>query len=382
MSGSLNQNADAVTYIPYTHTFYVGSVGEGKYDDFSGRKAAAFEPIAILHPEKLAWHFQGGVKTRNLQAARSEAIEYVNTEMLRQAERHLQGKSNNLQAATDSTSLKNITRVELMTEIINRQYKDVYLINGVTQRAVPKLKLDFDLQIHVKTRGSGALVKKRQKSMVEAPEFVQVSFDMVKYGKLQRVIDTTDEDELSALISPMSTALDDIAQVISQDENLLIKDALASLVDKSKGSWSAMNTDGNFSARNPLADLTTEIERIVASPNHGRPKIFASNLSVLGTYLSNTFLRGYTQALDRDNDSGVGALPGFPGLTRITDVDLPANKAYIYDPRAIQYGLGPMISESFRDPQTGVSGNVVRKWVQPVVPTTLATAFGAELTSL
>ena len=355
----------AVTFIPYTGKFYVGAIEEGM--NVQGKAEKNYEPIAILHPEEL--------KKGNRQGA----VEYTNHEMLRNAERHARGESSSVQAAVDVTSLANITRVELLTEIINRQYKDVFLINAVRKINVPKLKLDYDVILHIKTRGKNALVPKRQEPDVEAPEFVQASFDMVKFGKLARIIDTTDEDELSALISPMQSALDDIAQVLSQDENLIIRDEMLNFGDVAGSSWSAKNAGNDFSLNNPLDQISIEIERIVQ--NHGRPNIIATNIRTFGRYLSNTHLIGYTNALERDAQ-GVGTMPGFPGFTRITDTDLADGFAFIFDQRALSHGIGPMVSESFRDPKAGVSGHIVRKWIETVIPTTLRTAFGTELTTL
>ena len=352
-------SANAVTYVPHTGKFYSGSLDLPGMD-FTGKHEKNYEPIAVL-------------RKGNLSKDRAAAVEYTNHEMLRRAERA--GTSHS--ASVDNVSLANMTRVELMTEIINRQQKETFLIQGVRPIPVPKLKLDYDIQLHVKS--AGKTVGKRQKPHTEAPEFVQASFDMVKFGKLARLIDVADEDELSALISPTSTAIDDVTQAIDQDENILIKNELAKFGGVAKASWSGKNTDANFSANNPLDHITEEIERITKL--HGRPKTFVSNLTTLGKYLSNTHLRGYTEALDREGQ-GVGGLPGFPGIKRITDVDIPTGEAYIYDTRALSYGQGPMVSESFRDALAGVSGHVIRKWVEPLIPTKLKTDFGTKMTGL
>lgn len=361
---TVDEQANAVTFWPINNTFYKGRI-VGSNVNMQGRSARDWEPIAVLNVRELK------------KGNRSASVEYVNHEMVRQAERYLQ--SGNKQAATDATSLANMTRVELMTEIINRMYKDVYLIEGVRQVPVPKLKLDYDIQLHIKRRGKQALVGKRQKGNVESPEFVQVSFDMVKFGKLQHVIDTADEDELSALISPMQTALDDVSQLISQDENLLIYDEMKNFSAQALAdTWGAMNTNLDFSKRNPLDDITAVLETI--HNNHGRGTVFASNLVTYGKYMSNTYLRGYQSALDRENGAGVGQLPAFPGVKRITDSDIGSGEVYIYDARAISYGVGPMVSETFRDPQAGVSGHIIRKWVQPIIPTKFRTAWGKKYT--
>jgi len=377
--------SNAVTFIPYTGKFYVGAL-ENNNMNFQGRSEKNYEVIAVLHKGKLAKHRQANTQgwIHDHGYNRLEAVEFVNKEMVRQADRARKyqsatGNSHNLQAAIDNTSLANITRVELLTEIINRQYKDTFLIEAVRKIPVPKLKLDYDIMLHVRPN-KDARVPKRQKPNVENPEFVQAKFDLAAFGKLSRMIDVADEDELTALISPSTTAIDDISQVISQDENLLIKNTMKEFSDvAAPGTWDVRT--GDFSDNNPLDDISKEIERIAGSPNHGRPNIFVSNLTDLGKYLSNSHLIGFTNAIDREGQ-GIGTLPGFPGLKRVTDVDIDANNVFLYDQRALTYGEGPMVSESFRDPQRAVSGHVIRKWVEPLIETTLKTAFGTELTGV
>ena len=367
--------AQAVTYIPYTKSFYIGALESGGMS-FQGRAEKNYHKIAILKPDKLQKiRDAAGLLTNGPNYDREAAVEYVDNEMVRQATRAAKGKSH--QAAVDNVSLQNITRVELLTEIINKQYKDVFLVEGVRRIPVPKLKLDYNVILHIKTRGKGALVPKRAKPEVEAPEFVQASFDLAKFGKLTRIIDTPDEDELTALISPTQTALDDIAQVLSQDENLLIQDEMVKFGDVAGSSWSART--GDFSDNDPLDQISTEIERI--TKNHGRVNIVATGIRQLGKYFQNSHLIGFTNALDREGQ-GVGTLPAFPGIKRITDVDIADGVAFIYDQRALSYGEGPMVSESFRDPQAAVSGHIIRKWVEPLIPTILKTAFGTELTGI
>ena len=368
---------EAVTFVPYTNKFYVGAIGE-MGESFSGRSEQNYEPIAVLHPKKLAVMSDGfGGKIPGPSYDRQGAVEYVNHEMMRKAERYVQAHGHHYQAEVDSTSLANITRVELLTEIRNAMYKDVYLINGVDRIPVPKLKLDYDIQLHIKTRGKNALVPKRQKPQVEAPEFIQANFDLANYGKLSRMIDVADEDELSALISPSQKSIEDLSQVMSQDENSLIKDALAEFVNQAKGSWSAFTSDHN--TRSPLVDIATERARIVK--NHGRPNTIVMNSITWAHFIGNSFVKGMEQAFTQ-RGAGVFTFDKLPGFTFIVDEDIADGTAYLYDKRALTYGEGPMVSETFRDPQSAVSGNVIRKWVQPLVPTKLATSFGSEMTGL
>jgi hypothetical protein len=351
----------AVTFVPYNNTFYLGALEEGF--NVEGRRAQDYEPIGRLIHEN-----------GNKQAT----VDYTNHEMLRRAER-ASFHNGNRQADVSNTSLANITRVELMTAIRNESYKDVFLRQGCDIIPVPKLKLDYDVILHVKTRGKNALVPKRQKPNVEAPDFVQANFDLANFGKLARNIDTADEDELSALISPTQKSIQDISNVMSQDENLLILDELENFTAKAKGSWSAMTTAGDFSARSPLKDIATERKRI--TKNHGRTNVCAMNSITWADFVGNTYVKGYEQLM-RQEQPGIVTFDKLPGITFIIDEDIADGTAYLYDKRAMTLGEGPMVSESYRDPQAGVSGHVIRKWVQPLIETTLRSAFGSKMTGL
>lgn len=367
----------AVTYSPYSNKFYVGTLGDENFN-IEGKLEKLYEPIATYHPSKVSMIPDGsGGLVEGPNFDRNAAVEYTNYEMLRRAER-AQKKGLNFQAAVDNVSLANITRVELLTEIRNREYKQVFLINGVDRIPVPKLKLDYDIQLHIKTRGKGALTPKRQKPGAEAPEFVQANFDMVKFGKLARLIDTPDEDELSALISPTQKAIDDISQVIGQDENsLILSEGLDQFATVSKASWSAFSADHNTNS--PLIHIAQERKRIVK--NHGRPNVIVMNSVQWAHMVGNTFVKGLEQMFKQEQP-GVFGFDKLPGFKFIIDEDILDAVAYIYDMRGLTYGEGPMVSESFRDPQAGVSGHVIRKWVQPLVPTKFKTAFGTKMDSI
>lgn len=365
----------AVTYSSYTNKFYVGTMGDEAFN-IEGKLEKLYEPIATYHPSKVTMIPDGtGKLVEGPNYDRNAAVEYTNYEMLRRAER-AQKKGLNFQAAVDNVSLANITRVELLTEIRNREYKQVFLINGVDRIPVPKLKLDYDIQLHIKTRGKGALTPKRQKPGAEAPEFVQSSFDMVKFGKLARLIDTPDEDELSALISPTQKSIDDISQVIGQDENaIILSDGLDQFGSVAKASWSTFTADHN--TRSPLVDIATERARIVK--NHGRPNVIVMNSIQWAIFVGSTFVKGHEQ-LFKQEQPGVFGFDKLPGFKFIIDEDILDGNVYIYDMRGLTYGEGPMVSESFRDPQAGVSGHIIRKWIEPIVPTKLKTAFGTKMT--
>lgn len=376
-------NASAVTYVPATGKFYHGRIGGDM--DVTGKREQEYHPIASVNLQAAANGDYGGI----IQPIDYEA--YRVWDRVQQAQTltpHGMAK----QAAADTTSLANLTRVELSTVIINELYKNVFLHLGAHFIPVPKLKLDYDVMLHMQVRGKSNLIGKRMKSQVESPEFVQTSFDLASYGKLQRQIDVPDEDELVALISPMKYMLSDAAKVIGQDINALIwQDGLSKYANETGAdldssdrtianvSWNSIASGGTINSRNPLDVLARETLRI--ERNHGHADTIAMNRATYAAFVSNTFVRGYEQMLTQES-SGTFTFSKLPGLTFIVDADVPDGEAVIYTKNSLTVGDGPMVTEAFRDPQAGTSGHIVRKWIQPIVNSVLAKGFGSRLTGL
>lgn len=367
-------DAQAVSYVPYNDTFYHGALG----DDFhvGGRHGTDYYPIAKINRHALAQGDMDGV------------LEVMDYENYRRWGRSRQAgviepgmHTDNRQAAIDMTSLANITRVELMTSIINDLYKDTFLHLACTFIPVPKLKLDYDVIDHMKVRGKAALVKKRQKAQVEAPTFTQTKFELDVYGRLQRVIDIPDEDELTALLSPTKHMINDITQVLSNDINgLLLEDGIQMFKRTPvSANWQDLASGGNQSVGNPLTDISDAIQTI--NRNHGRANIIVMNPNTYAVFVSNTYVRGYEQMLEQ-RQSGSFNFRKLPGLEFIIDVDMPDGSCAIFDKRALTVGDGPLVTEAFRNPEEAVSGHVMRKWIQPVVNETLRDTFGTYLTGL
>ena len=364
-------DAKAVSFVPATMTWYHGALGNDY--DVSGRKAGEYYPIAKVNKQAILENDHEGIITE------------LDTENYRRWERaqrfgDVKQAGLNRQGALDNVSLANITRVELSTSIINELYKEVYLHLGSNMIPVPKLKYDYDVMVHMKVRGKASLVKKRQKSQVEGPEFVQTNFDLANYGKLQRIIDIPDEDELTALLSPTKHMISDVTQVLAQDINsLILEDGIQQFKNVAKDKWDEMNQNKDFSKRNPLADIAVERKRI--TKNHGRVNTIAMNSVTYAHFVSNTYIKGYEQMLKQEQP-GVFTFSKLPGITFLIDEDIPDGVSCIFDKKALTVGDGPMVTEAFRDPKEGVSGHVIRKWIQPLVNTKLKDAFGTYMTGL
>ncbi len=368
---STRLDAAAVSFVPATMTWYHGALGADY--DVSGRKSSEYYAIAKVNKQAMINGDVEGIIT---------PLDHEGYRRWERAQRSgdIKQAGLNRQGALDATSLANITRVELSTSIINELYKEVYLHLGSNMIPVPKLKYDYDVIVHMKTRGKKSLIKKRQKAQTEAPEFVQTQFDLANYGKLQRVIDVPDEDELTALLSPTKHMISDVTQVLAQDINqLILEDGLDQFKSVAKGPWDEISTTGNLSKRSPLKDLADERRRI--TKNHGRVNTIAMNSVTYAIFAGNTFVRGYEQMLKQEQP-GVFTFSKLPGITFLIDEDIGDGNAYIYDKKALTVGDGPMVTEAFRDPKEGVSGHVIRKWIQPLVNDKLKDAFGTKMTGL
>lgn len=368
---STRLDARAVTFVPETMKWYHGALGTDY--DVSGRKGSEYHPIAKINKQAMLEGDLGGIIT---------PIDYESYRGWERAQRSgdLSAANLNKQAALNTTSLANITRVELSTTILNEMYKEVFLHLGANMIPVPKLKHDYNVTLHVKTRGKDSLIKKRQKAQTEAPEFVQTNFDLANYGKLQRVIDIPDEDELTALLSPTKHMLSDISQVLSQDINsLILEDGIKQFKTRQKGSWSNFATGGNQSGRSPLVDLAEEGKRI--KKNHGRANIIAMNSVTYAQFVGNTYVRGYEQMLKQEQP-GVFTFSKLPGYTFLVDEDIDDGVCAIYAKKALTVGDGPMVTEAFRDAHAGTSGHVLRKWIQPLLNNVLKESFGSYMTGL
>jgi hypothetical protein len=354
------RNIDAVTFSPYTNKFYQGSIVNEKEtgDGFDFKHDNGLTVIAKLNPQAFA------------KGDRSAAIIPVAHEIYRKAEREYVNRT----AAVDATSLANITRVELLTEVINRMHREFHLIKGVTPVPVPKLKLDLPVQGKYT---ASKKVPKRQPATVKSSTFTQASFNLWKNVV---DLDSPDEDEYSALISPMAFDLQQAADVLSQAENEQIyADGLVNFGASSLGSWAAHTT--GVSTRNALTDVASALETLIKTPNFARPKYIAMNAVTYSAYASNSWVQGSAFVQDREIQ-GLVPLPKVPGIQALIDAEIPAGIAVMYDPRAMLFGQGPVVSETYRDERAGVSGNVIRKFVEPLVPTDLRSKFGVKFTGL
>ena len=325
-----------ITYSPYSKKFYQGAWDR---DGTDFRKDYGITAIAKLHPDK------------ELGDGRIEPIHH---ETFRQAERAY--RSGNI----DATSLSNITVIDLLSEVIRREWRDFHAIEACRRVPVPKL------QLNVPITNKFAASKKLPELQVgdqKSNKFTQAQLRLWK-----NVVDIyeSDESRLKATIEPMNFEIDQAAGALAEAANQQIVTEIETLTASAKGDWGAMNSDGNFSARNPLSDIVDVVDTIVG--NHFRPDVICVNPRVISDYLSNTFIHAATRP-DDQQIAGVFDLPKFPSVKSVVDVGFTSTVATLFDSRTMLLGEGPTVAEAYRDPHRGADGWVIRQWLQPLKTT-------------
>ena len=331
------QNNAQVTYSPYTRKFYQGN-WDRDGTDFS--KDYGMLAIAKLNPEK------------ELGDGR---IEPINHEIFRQAERAY--RSGNI----DATSLSNITVIDLLSEVIRREWRHFNAIQAVRRVPVPKLQLNVPI---TDKYSASKKVPELQEADQKSNKFTQAQLRLWKNGVS---IYESDESRLKATIEPMAFEIDQAAGSLAKAANEQIVTAIEGFTTQAaSGTWAEMNSEANFSANNPLRDVVDAVQTIV--DNNFRPDTMTVHPRVISDYLSNTYVHAATRP-DDSQISGVFDLPKFPGIKSVVDVGFTNTVATVFDSRTVLLGEGPTVAEQFRDPHRGADGWVIRQWLQPLKTT-------------
>jgi len=266
--------------------------------------------------------------------------------------------------------LGNITVINLLQEVVRKQWRDFNAIHATKRIPVPKLQLDVP-------------ITDKYSADKAVPEFVEADqksnkFTQANLRLFKNVVSIyeSDESQLKATIEPLSFEIDQAAGALGKAANEQIATEIETATTASKGDWGAMTTNADFSARNPLDDIVAEITTI--QDLDFRPDVICMHPRVASDYLSNTFINGYNNATDR-NGLGKHPLPKFPGMSMVIDLDFTNTSATVLDSNTMLLGEGPTIAEAFRNPLQGADGWVIRQWLDPE----LVTADGSrEMTSV
>ena len=348
MRGTVSAGS-SVTYSPYNKKFYLGALSLEKGADFT-HADQLYTPIAKYNEERKLGDGQ---------------IEFIDEgiKMARDAEKAI--RSGNI----DETSLSNIEVVQLLREVIRRQWRKYYAIDAVRRVPVPKLKLNIP-------------ITDKYRASEKVPELVEPDQKTNKFTLANLVlwknmvsIYESDESQLRADIQPLNHEIDQAAGALGASANSQIVIAIETFTVASKGNWGTMTTNADFSNRNPLDDIQAEITTVTG--NHFRPDVICMHPRVLSDYLSNTFVNGYAQGADRTMESGF-PLPKVPQLKVIQDLGFTNTVATLFDSSTVILGEGPTTAEAFRNPLQSADGWVIRQWLHPLKVTNDA---GRKLTT-
>ena len=349
MRGTVSAGS-SVTYSPYNKKFYLGAISLEKGADFT-------------HADQLYTQIAKYNEERKLGDGQIEWID-EGIPMARSAERAI--KSGNI----DETSLSNIEVVQLLREVIRRQWRKYYAIDAVRRVPVPKLKLNIP-------------ITDKYRASEKVPELVEPDQKTNKFTLANLVlwknmvsIYESDESQLRADIQPLNHEIDQAAGALGASANSQIVTAIETFTVAGKGDWGSMTTNADFSNRNPLDDIQAEITTVTG--NHFRPDVICMHPRVLSDYLSNTFVNGYAQGADRTMESGF-PLPKVPQLKVIQDLGFTNTVATLFDSSTVILGEGPTTAEAFRNPLQSADGWVIRQWLHPLKVTNDS---GREMTSV
>jgi len=340
----------AVTYSPYNKKFYLGALNLEKGADFT-------------HADRLYTPLAKYDENRKLGDGQLEFIDEGVT-MARQAERAIR------EGNIDETSLGNIEVVQLLREVIRKQWRDFHAIEGTRRIPVPKLKLNVP-------------ITDKYVASKKVPEFVEPDQKTNKFTLANLVlwknmvsIYESDEAQLRADIQPLEFEIDQAAGSLGKAANDQIVTEIETFTTTGVGDWGAMTTNADFSSRNPLDDIQAAITTITG--NDFRPDTICLHPRPLSDYLSNTFVNGYAVANDRTMESNF-PLPKVPQLKMVQDLGFTNTVATVYDSSTLLLGEGPTTAEAFRNPLQSADGWVIRQWLHPLKTTNNA---GRKLTSV
>ena len=330
---------NAVTYWPITRKFYVGAVSDNWGGDIV-REEGNFTQIARFNPDKAT--------------IEEGKIEPLDLEYWRKAERQMRA------GVRDTTTITNIQVTQLLTQIINEEWRMFFAIQGCTRMPVPKLKLDIPY------------ISTRRTAQKKVPELVDINLDKSVESKVSfnlwknaDAVGVSDEAQFQANIAPFELEINQTAGALGLAWNDQIVTVQESFTATTEADWGAMTTNADFSANNPLDDIQG-VETTINS-NHLSANTITMHPRVFSDYLSNTFINGYDPAADRTGlGTGVFPLPKYNHITVIRDAGYTNTKASLYDRRGILFGEGPTVAEQARNASAGANMYYVRQFGEPI----------------
>jgi hypothetical protein len=306
-------------------------------DDGDFAHASVYRPIAKLNLNK------------ELGDGRIDPIDY---EMFRQAERQVAN------ADISGTSLSNITVIDLLSEVIRRQWRQYNAIQAV--KRIPVAKLQIDIAVTDKFAAS-----KKVPPLV-APDQKSNQFTQVPLRLWKNMVDLfeSDESRMKGTIEPLNFEIDTAAGALAEAANEQIITEQQKFTDLAGSDWGTV-TSGH-SANNPGNDI--EAAHTVITNNHFRPDTICMAPKASVEYTSNDFVRGHLPPGNFDVN-GTFELPLWPGIKAVVDPGYTATEAILFDSNAMLLGEGPTVAEQFRDPHRSADGWVIRQWLEPKMVT-------------
>lgn len=344
------QNFKDVTYSPYSRKFYQGALDKGRNDEFDADfgRDRNYTAIAKFNPKRERGDGQ---------------LEFIDAgvEIRRQAERDFRN------AAMDSTSLGYITVIELLREVLGREWREFNAIQATRRIPVPKLQLNVPI--------AGKYTANDKVPELLRPDQKSNTFTQAQLRLFKNVVDLYESDEarLKGTIEPLNFEIDQAAGALGLVANGQIATEVETATTQAVAgtTWNAVSVTHGRNDANPLTDILIALTTI--NGLNYRPDTLCMHPYVAAAYLTNSFINGQMPPGNMQ-PYGVFELPKLPGVKAVVDQSFTSTTATLLDSRTMLLGEGPTVAEQYRDPYRGADGWVIRQWMHPL----LATANGSR----
>lgn len=317
-----------VWFDPNTNIYYRGKAGDVIRADFIGK--------------------------RKLSNGKYRLAE-VESKYLKAAEHVLRG------GIFDTPHSATIKSVVVLDEVLGTMFPEYRIREAYKAVPSPELVLSVDLAT---TFSAQKRVLPLMSATKQNQTYVRTTWDLAATGKNVASVLLSDEAVKQAVHPALKLHTDNAARTLKKAENEQLVVVMETATDVSGADFGSMNTNGDFSANNPLDIIRAPIVTLM---NNGfNPDAIVWHPQTMIDFMSNTFVHNTVidQALQRSPAKLM--LPGLPPLDVITDAGKTNTIATVLSKSggALILADGPTEAAQYRDEDRGADGYVIRQWTE------------------
>lgn len=300
-------------------------------------------------------YYRGSVGRRSL-------ADFIATKGLKEVEpKYLRAAEQVLSGYYDTSHSSTIKAVIVLDRVLATEFREFRCREAFQAIRTPELVLSFD--VATTFSASKRVLPLEEASLVRQTQ-ARTTFDLAATGKNVSHVALSDEAEKQAVHDVLRLHIENAARALKKAENEQLADILEGATTITGADWGAMNTNADFSANDPLANLHTAMDAIWG--NGMNPDILVLDPQPFQEFMSNTFVHNLKIDDALIQDSKVLRLAGFPDLQIIVDTELVATSAIVLSKSG--YGAiladGPTEAAQYRDEIRGADGYIIRQWTE------------------